>query len=95
MDIISVEFNIGSNVKGGEFIKINVRFNGLIGASLGYKEKLFEISEGMTIKELLEMIVLPVKSNWTFVSVNGVIKDKKTVLEDGDKLVILPICGGG
>jgi len=72
-----------------------VRFAGLIGSSLGYKEKVYEIAEGTTINELLEAVGLPVDPSWTMVGVNGVIRDKKTVLKDGDELLVMPVGGGG
>jgi molybdopterin converting factor small subunit len=81
--------------EGGDNIKVHVKFFGLIAAGLGYKEKEYDITEGSTINKLLGEIKLPVDAAWVVVSVNGKVKDKSSILKDGDELLVLPVGGGG
>ncbi|WP_341428258.1 MoaD/ThiS family protein [Caloramator quimbayensis] len=67
----------------------------MIASGLGYKEKEFELKEGTTIKELLEIMKFPIKTEWIVVSVNGRVKDKSSILIDNDEVLILPVGGGG
>jgi len=67
----------------------------LIAASLGYKERDFHVPEGISINEFLLSINLPVTLSWTITSINQVIKDKSTILQDGDSLHVFPAGGGG
>nr|WP_278305566.1 MoaD/ThiS family protein [Caloramator quimbayensis] len=72
-----------------------VKLSGIIASGLGYKEKEFELKEGTTIKELLEIMKFPIKTEWIVVSVNGRVKDKSSILIDNDEVLILPVGGGG
>jgi len=76
-------------------MKINVRLTGLLASSAGFREKVFDLSEGTTISEVFTLINLPVSGAWTKSSVNGKLKDKNYVLKDGDELLFFPVGGGG
>jgi molybdopterin converting factor small subunit len=67
----------------------------LIAASYGCKETLVDVPEGATLKELLDQLDLPVKISWTITSINQVVQDKSTPLQDGDVVLIAPVGGGG
>lgn len=81
--------------KGAEKMKIYVKLTGLLAASAGFREKTFEFPEGTTISEVFILINLPVGGAWTKSSVNGKLKDKNFVLNDGDELLFFPVGGGG
>ena len=76
-------------------MKIIVRLTGLLSASAGFREKVFDLKEGTTISEVFILINLPVSGAWTKSSVNGKLKDKNYVLKDGDELLFFPVGGGG
>jgi sulfur carrier protein ThiS len=62
---------------------------------MGCKERLVEISEGASIKDLLLTLNLPVKLSWTITSVNNIVQDKSTILHEGDAVLVAPVGGGG
>jgi sulfur carrier protein ThiS len=62
---------------------------------MGCKERLVEISEGASIKDLLLTLNLPVKLSWTITSVNNIVQDKSTILHEGDTVLVAPVGGGG
>jgi len=51
--------------------------------------------EGTTIAEALNIINLPVSGEWTKSSVNGRLRGKSCVLNDGDELLFFPVGGAG
>ena len=67
----------------------------MLAASMGYKQKTVELSDKATVSKLLEQLALPVKPEWLAVSVNGVLKEKKKQLSDGDDVFIMPAGGAG
>lgn len=81
--------------KGLIGLEVKIRLNGLLAASAGFKEKSLELPEGTTILESMQLIALPVGSAWTRSSVNGRLRDKTHVLQDGDELLLFPVGGGG
>jgi molybdopterin converting factor small subunit len=76
-------------------MKVYVKFPGPIGTGTGYTEKEFDVPQGTTVRELLDMMKLQKKSSNVTASVNGFMRDKATVLKENDKVLILPIVGGG
>jgi len=76
-------------------LKISITLTGMLASSMGYKRKVIEVSDKTTIRKLLELLVLPIKTEWLAVSVNGVLKDKKKQLNDGDDVFIMPAGGAG
>lgn len=74
---------------------IKVKLTGILAASAGYREKVFELPEGTTIGETLKLINLPVSGAWTKSSVNGNVREKNYVLKNGDELLFFPVGGGG
>lgn len=81
--------------KGGGAIKVQVTCSGYIAAGLGYREAEFELREGSTVQDLLEGMKLPVSLSWVAVSIDGKIRDKRLVLNEGDQVLVLPLGGGG
>lgn len=80
---------------GGGSIFIKVRCTGYIAAGLGFRESVIELPEGSTVQDLLKKLSPPVSFSWIAVSINGKIKDKKTVLNENDQVLVLPLGGGG
>jgi molybdopterin converting factor small subunit len=76
-------------------LKVKLRLNGLLAASAGFKEKTIDLPEGITIGETIQYIGLPVSGVWTRSSVNGKLKEKTYVLQEGDDLLFFPVGGGG
>lgn len=76
-------------------LEVKIRMNGLLAASAGFKEKTLELPEGTPILEVMGLIALPVGSAWIRSSVNGKLRDKAHVLQDGDELLLFPVGGGG
>lgn len=74
---------------------VKIRLKGLLAASAGFKERTVELPEGTTILEAMRFIALPVSGSWTLSSVNGRLKNKTHVLQDGDELLFYPVGGGG
>lgn len=79
----------------GAIIKVYVKLFGMIAAGAGYREKEFDLPSGTKVKELLDLMDLPVKTEWIVVSINGIVKQKTTVLIENDNVYILPVGGGG
>lgn len=67
----------------------------MIAAGAGYRKKEFDLPYGTTVKELLNIMELPVKSEWIIVSIDGSVKGKTTILMENDNVLILPVGGGG
>lgn len=76
-------------------MKIKVKLTGILAASAGFREKTIEVADGTTIAEALKIINLPVSGDWIKNSVNGSLRDKRYVLNDGDNLLFFPVGGGG
>ena len=76
-------------------LKIKVKLTGILAASAGFREKEIEMPEGTTIAEALTIINIPVSGEWTKSSVNGSLRGKNYVLNDGDELLFFPVGGGG
>jgi len=76
-------------------LKIKVKLTGILAASAGFREKTIEVQDGTTIAEALKIINLPVSGYWIKNSVNGSLRDKRYVLNDGDNLLFFPVGGGG
>lgn len=74
---------------------IYVKFSGYIAASLGYREKTMEIEPSGTVQDLLTKLELPVSQSWIAVSIGGRLRDRRTVLKEGDEVLVLPLGGGG
>ena len=74
---------------------VSVALTGILAASMGYKKKTVEIAEGATVKMLLQQLELTINSEWLAVSVNGYLKDRWTVLKDGDDVFITSAGGAG
>lgn len=76
-------------------MNIHVKLSGYLAASLGAREKNLELLEGATIKDALNALNLPVSQSWIAVSQGGRLKDRTTVLKDGDEILVMPLGGGG
>lgn len=76
-------------------MEVKIKLKGLLAASAGFKERSIELPEGATILEAMKSIALPVSGSWTLSSVNGRLRDKTHVLQDGDELIFFPVGGGG
>lgn len=76
-------------------MKVKVKLTGILAATAGYREKMIEVPYGITIAEALRIIDLPVSGDWIKNSVNGRLRDKSHVLNDGDELLFFPVGGGG
>lgn len=76
-------------------MKVKIRLSGLLAASMNFNEKMVELPEGTTVAEAMKIIELPVSGAWTRCSVNGRLRDKNYILEDGDDLFFFPVGGGG
>ena len=76
-------------------MKIKVKLKGILASSAGFREREIEMPEGTTIAEALNIINLPVSGEWTKSSVNGRLRGKSCVLNDGDELLFFPVGGGG
>lgn len=74
---------------------IYVKFSGYIAASLGYREKTMELEPSSTVQDLLTKLELPVSQSWIAVSIGGKLRDRRTVLKEGDEVLVLPLGGGG
>ena len=74
---------------------IHIKFSGYIAASLGYRDKTIETEPSTTVQDLLLMLDLPVSHSWISVSIGGKLRDRKTLLKEGDEVLILPLGGGG
>ncbi|MDK9710366.1 MoaD/ThiS family protein [Acidaminobacter sp.] len=74
---------------------IHVKFSGYIAASLGYREKTIETGPLTTVQDLLSMLDLPVSQSWIAVSIAGRLRDRRTLLKEGDEVLVLPLGGGG
>jgi len=74
---------------------IHVKFSGYIAASLGYRERTIELEPSSTVQDLLSILVLPVSQCWVSVSIGGKLRDRKTLLKEGDEVLVLPLGGGG
>lgn len=76
-------------------MKVKVRLTGLLAASCGFREKIADIPNDFTIAETITFMNIPVSGTWTKSSVNGSLKNKSYVLQEGDELYLFPIGGGG
>ncbi|MDD2286525.1 MAG: MoaD/ThiS family protein [Paludibacter sp.] len=76
-------------------LKIKVKLTGILASSAKFREREIEMPEGTTIGEALNIIHLPVSGEWTKSSVNGSLRGKNYVLNDGDELMFFPVGGGG
>lgn len=76
-------------------VVVNIKLTGLLAASCGFREKRFDFPNDFTIADAMEYIKVPVSGSWTRSSVNGSLKQKTYVLQDGDELFLFPIGGGG
>lgn len=76
-------------------MKVRIRLSGLLASSAGYKGAEKEISDGTTAGELFIKLGIPVSGDWVRISVNGVLRDRKHVLKDGDEILYFPVGGGG
>lgn len=90
-----VDFVVFLYAKGVRGIRIEVKFSGYIAASLGYREKSVELEPSSTVRDLLGLLELPVNKSWVAVSIGGKLRDRTTVLKDGDQVLVLPLGGGG
>ncbi|MZQ99376.1 MAG: hypothetical protein GT601_17050 [Acidaminobacter sp.] len=73
---------------------IHVKFSGYIAASLGCREKTMEIETSGTVQDLLTKLNLTVSQSWIAVSIGGKLRDRRTVLKEGDEVLVLPLGGG-
>lgn len=76
-------------------IRVEVKFSGYIAASLGYRETVVDLEPASTVRDLLVRLELPVNKSWVAVSIGGKLRDKTTVLKEGDQVLVLPLGGGG
>jgi molybdopterin converting factor small subunit len=76
-------------------LNVRIRLSGLLASSAGCKEMDKEIGDGTTAGELFIKLGIPVSGDWVRISVNGVLKDRKHVLKDGDEILYFPVGGGG
>ncbi len=74
---------------------VTIRLSGLLASAAGYKRIVIEIGEGATTGEVFMTLGIPVSGDWVRISVNGVLKDRKHVLKDGDEILYFPVGGGG
>lgn len=74
---------------------VSVTLTGMLAASMKYKQKTVEISENTTVKMLVKQLELTIDSEWLAVSVNGYLKDRWTLLKDGDNVFITSAGGAG
>lgn len=76
-------------------LKVRLRLAGLLASAAGYKIKDVELDDFVTAGELFMSLSLPVSGDWVRISVNGVLRDRKHVLKDGDEILYFPVGGGG
>lgn len=76
-------------------MNVKIRLSGLLASSAGYKDTEKEIGDGTTAGELFIELGIPVSGDWVRISVNGVLRDRKHVLKDGDDVLYFPVGGGG
>lgn len=76
-------------------MNVKIRLSGLLASSAGYKGADKEIEEGTTAGELFVALGIKVSGDWVRISVNGVLRDRKHVLKDGDEILYFPVGGGG
>jgi len=76
-------------------LTVSVTLTGMLAASMKYKQKTVEISENTTVKMLVKQLELTIDSEWLAVSVNGYLKDRWTLLKDGDNVFITSAGGAG
>lgn len=76
-------------------MKVRVRLSGLLASAAGYRSKDVEMEEEVTAGELFMSLSLPVSGDWVRISINGVLRDRKHVLKDGDEILYFPVGGGG
>lgn len=90
-----VDFVVFLYMRGVRSIRVEVKFSGYIAASLGCREKVVELEPSSTVRDLLGLLELPVSNSWVAVSIGGRLRDRTTVLKDGDQVLVLPLGGGG
>jgi len=76
-------------------LDVTIRLSGLLASAAGYKRTAIEIGEGVTAGEVFVELGIPVSGDWVRISVNGVLRDRKHVLKDGDEILYFPVGGGG
>lgn len=76
-------------------MNITIKLTGLLAASVGFREKVIQFPDNITISEAIDFINLPVSGAWTKSSVNGHLQNKSYVLKEGDELLLFPVGGGG
>ncbi|MZQ99602.1 MAG: hypothetical protein GT601_18190, partial [Acidaminobacter sp.] len=54
-----------------------------------------ELKAAGTVQDLLTLLTLPVSQSWIAVVIDGKIRDKRTLLKEGDEVLVMPLGGGG
>jgi len=79
-------------------MKIEVKIFSFLCKLLGKGENIYqfnmEIKEGMTCSDLLTLLNIPTQTP-VLILVNGMIKEKNCLLQESNKVSIMPVVAGG